>query len=172
MALAPAIVIATVAAVIVATNIAAAGTQATARKLTAQEQRAPCAELITNEEIRSLRRRDVLAQVSGDSPGSSICGWEDPKGAGAGFIVARQTAAWFKYEDTSGPKESFDIRRKAYDSVVGTDPVPGIGLEARITRHKELPTVLIRRAADVLLVTCADCNRDQTIALAKLAAAP
>jgi hypothetical protein len=152
-------------------SIAALRTQSTPQPLTADERRAPCAQLITSEEIRSLGRQDVLVQVSADAPGSSICGWEDPKRAGSGFVVTRQTAEWFKYEDTSGPKESFDARRKAYDAVVGTDPVPGLGLEARITRHEQLPTVLVRRAADVLLVMCADCNRDRLIALAKLAAA-
>ena len=166
------IAVAATAGAFAATSITAPRTQATPQTLTAEQRRAPCAELMTSERIRSLGRQDVLTQVSADSPGSSICGWEDPKRAGSGFIVTRQTAEWFKYEDTSGPKESFDVRRKAYDTVVGTDSVPGIGLEARITRHKQLPTVLIRRAADVLLVMCTDCTRDQTIAIAKLAAAP
>jgi len=139
-------------------------------KLTPADLKAPCVELITADELKTLGRKDVLTQVHHEHEGSSICGWQASETSG--FIVTRQTAEWFKYEQTSGSKESYEARRQAYDAVVGTDPVPDLGLEARITRHKQLPTVLVRRAADVIMVTCTDCSREQTIAIAKLAAKP
>jgi hypothetical protein len=138
--------------------------------LTPAQLKAPCVELITADELKTLGRKDVLTQVSQDRDGSSICGWQTSEASG--FIVTRQTAEWFKYEQVAGPKESFDLKRQAYDSVVGTDPVPGLGLEARMTRHEQVPTVLVRRARDVIYVMCTDCSREQTIALAKLAATP
>jgi hypothetical protein len=144
--------------------------QASPPALSPAQRRAPCVELTTVEEIRSLGRKDVLVKVDNELAGSSICVWEGPPGAS--FIVSRQTAEWFKYEQASGPKASFDRKRQGYDSVVGTDPVTGLGIEARITRHERVPTVLVRRATDVVYVMCTDCSRDQTIALAKLAAAP
>ena len=131
-----------------------------------------CVELITVEEVLSLGRKDVLVKVDNERTGSSICVWEGPQKSGAGFLVTRQTAAWFKYENASGPKASFDRKRQAYDSVVGTDPLPGLGIEARITRHERVPTVFARRAADVVYLMCGDCSRDQTITLAKLAVTP
>jgi hypothetical protein len=144
----------------------AAGVQPPA--LTPAQLRAPCVALVTPEEVRSLGRKDVLTQVS-DEHGSSICGWEGDRTA---FVVSRQGPEWFKYEQVSGPKESFDLKRHGYDSAIGTDPVNGLGLEARITRHPTGKVVLVRRAADVVYVLCAECTRDQTIALARLAAAP
>jgi hypothetical protein len=141
--------------------------------LTAAQKNLPCVELITAEEIRSLKRRDVLVQASEDLAGSSSCGWaEGAQDTMVGFIVIRQTAAWFKYEDLPGPKESFDLKRHGYDAVVGTEPIAGLGIEARVTKHERLPTVLVRRAADVLYVSCSNCSRDQTIAIARLAATP
>jgi hypothetical protein len=141
--------------------------------LTPEQKRAPCVELITAEEIRSLKRRDVLVQVIEDRAGASTCGWADgPQDTMAGFVVIRHTAEWFKYQDLPGPKESFDVKREGYDAVVGTEPIAGLGLEACITKHEQLPTVLMRRAADVLFVSCSNCSRDQTIAIARLAATP
>jgi hypothetical protein len=64
------------------------------------------------------------------------------------------------------------VKREGYDAVVGTVPIAGLGLEACITKHEQLSTVLVRRAADVLYVSCSNCSRDQTIAIARLAAAP
>ncbi|HJR58627.1 MAG TPA: hypothetical protein VJ813_04495 [Vicinamibacterales bacterium] len=134
--------------------------------LSAAQLRAPCVPLVTVEEVRSLGRKEILTQVSHDHPGSSLCGWEGP--GGSTFVVTLQNAKWFEYAGSAGAKESFDERRKAYDEVVGTDPVTGLGLEARITRHERLPVVMVRRAADVVYVMC-DCSREQTIAIATLA---
>jgi hypothetical protein len=141
--------------------------------LTAEQRRAPCAALVTAEEIRALGRKDVLVQVTQDRAGSSICGWQtSPPNGEAGFIVTLQTAAWFAYEQVANAKESYDLKRHGYDSAVGTDPVPGLGLEARMTRHPQLAVVLVRRANDVIYVTCTDCSKAQSIALAKAAATP
>jgi hypothetical protein len=151
-------------------SAALVSTVQTPPKLTPADLKAPCVELITADELKTVGRKDVLTQVHHEHEGSSVCGWQTSETSG--FIVTRQTAEWFKYEQTSGPKESFEARRQAYDAVVGTDPVPDVGLEARITRHKQLPTVLVRRAADVIMVMCPGCSPEQTIAIAKLAAKP
>ena len=141
--------------------------------LTPPRRGAPCAGLMTDVEIRSLGRRDVLVVVSHDRPGSSICGWADgPLDTPAGFTVTLQTAEWFASERVAGPKESFDLKRQGYDTVVGTEAVDGLGLEARVTKHQHLPTVMVRRATDVVYVSRNDCTRDRTIAIARVAAAP
>jgi hypothetical protein len=131
---------------------------------------ARCDELISPSELQSVKRNDTLSRVD-DSRGSSICMWEGPGGDG-GFILTLQTADWFKFEEASGPKDSFDRKRKGYDAVAGTEPIPGVGLEARITKHEHAPTVMVRRNADIFYLMCTDCSRDQSIALAKLAASP
>jgi hypothetical protein len=138
--------------------------------LTPAQLKAPCVELITPAEVRELGRKDVLTRVSHDTPGSSLCSWEAPPDQT--FVIGRQTAEWFKYEQVSGPKESFDLNRHGYDATVGTDPVPNLGIEARVTRHKEMPTVMVRRAADVVYVWCAGCTREQAIAVARKAITP
>ena len=144
-----------------------AGLEQALPPLSAQDLRAPCVGLVTVEEVRSLGRKEVLTRVSHDQPGMSLCGW-GPEGGS--FVITLQTAEWFKFESSAGPRESFDLRRHGYDATVGTDPVSGIGLEARITRHERLPVLLVRREKDVISVMC-DCSREQTIAIAKLAVA-
>ena len=141
-----------------------------APKLEGANHTAPCAQLVTADALASIGRSDVLTQVSQDHAGSSVCGWQ--ASATSGFVVTRQTSEWFKYENTGGPKASFDLKRKSYDDVVGTDAVDGLGLEARITKHPQMPTVMVRRTNDVIYVMCTDCSREQTIAIAKLAARP
>ncbi len=141
--------------------------------LTPAQRAAPCGGLMTDDEIRSLGRKDVLVTVSHDQPGSSICGWAaGPQNSPAGFTVTLQTAEWFASERVAGPGESFDLKRHGYDAVVGTEAVAGLGLEGRVTKHQHLPMVMVRRATDVVYVNCNDCTRDRTIAIARLAAAP
>lgn len=132
---------------------------------------ARCDALITPEELKSLGRDNTLIKAD-ESRGSSICMWEGAAENSGGFILTLQTAEWFKFEQASGARESFDRRRQGYDAAVGTEAIPNLGLEARITRHERAPTVMIRRSDDNVYLMCTDCSRDQSIALAKLAAAP
>jgi hypothetical protein len=130
-----------------------------------------CDELMTADEVRALGRSDTLTKVE-DNRGSSICLWEGPAEKGGSFILTLQTADWFDFEQASGPQDSFDRKRKAYDDVIGTDPVPDLGLEARLTRHNPAPTLMVRRRSDVVYLMCTDCSRDQAIAIGRVAAAP
>ena len=140
--------------------------------LTPPRRGAPCAGLMTDVEIRP--RPEGRARRGESRPARIvICGWADgPLDTPAGFTVTLQTAEWFASERVAGPKESFDLKRQGYDTVVGNEAVDGLGLEARVTKHQHLPTVMVRRATDVVYVSRNDCTRDRTIAIARVAAAP
>jgi hypothetical protein len=133
--------------------------------------RAPCAALVTDAEIRALGRSDVLTR-SEDRSGASVCEWlASPPDTAKGFVVSRETDKAFARDEVSAAA-SFDMTRKAYDSVVGTDPIPDLALEARMSRQENGPVLFFRTTTDVVTVTRGGCSRDELIAIGRAAATP
>ncbi len=128
---------------------------------------------------RLLPRAKVVA-VFGDAyhltfaaaprPDASSCEWtREVNGYAIGFIL--HGPAEFADAKVAGPKEYFAVELGfASCGNDGGSPVPGLGLEARICGSGPLGgTIVVRRAKDVLVFGCVDCDRNKLVTLARAA---
>jgi hypothetical protein len=145
---------------------------ATALTLSPEQQRAPCVRVLPPTDVKAEGRKELLVEVLHPRPAFSACTWRTTVDEQSGFSLTVVTEPEFMNNDIAGPAAYFAAERKLLGGDV--QPITGVGVEAVIAESKYTPPVLlIRRATDVLRLSCYDwtCSRDVALALMRRAVA-
>ena len=133
-------------------------------------QRLLCEQLLPREKVVAVLGDAYHLTFAGDPrPDFTSCEWKRSATDNPVGFVTRGPAE-FRDAQLNGPAEYFAAESRMDRCANGPrTSVPGIGLETRICGQASSFTAIIRRAKDVLVLSCPNCTRDQVLALARAA---
>ena len=128
-----------------------------------------CEQLLPREKVvAALGDGYHLTFASDPRPDFTSCEWKRSERDAAVAFMTRGPAE-FRDAQVNGPAGYFaaESRLQSCGGQPRGGAVSGIGLEARVCGSGRFYTVIIRRAKDVLTLSCPDCTRDQVLVLAR-----
>ena len=127
-----------------------------------------CERLLPRAEVvGTLGDRYRLVEANDPRPGFSFCDWKQPTDDNP-FSLRVYAEPEFTSEKVKGPQGFFalEVSLSPCQHSPG-EPLKGIGEQALLcSSGGSYFTVIVRRAADVLVLSCFTCRREQMIALA------
>jgi hypothetical protein len=150
----------------------AAGAQTTDVVVRREGLRLLCEQLLPHDEVVAVLGDGYHLTFANDPrPDFTRCEWKRSEKESAVALMTRGPAE-FRDAQVNGPTEYFaaESRLQSCGGQPRGGAVTGIGLEARVCGSGRTYAAIIRRAKDVLTLSCPDCTREQVIALARAAA--
>ena len=142
------------------------------KDLDASMRKTPCVGLLTPDEVRSLKRPEVLVDVFDQRPGFSWCEWRSTTSKQTGFMFTVMSREQFAEHKTATAAGYLAAERTALAATFQPEPLAGVGDEAiAVMLVPTQPFIMVRRGEQVLTINCVGCSREQAVALARLAAA-
>jgi len=143
--------------------------EAVAHEPDPQMRNAPCVQMLTEAEVRTAKRTEVLVDAV-RRPGYSLCEWRATSALNTGFFVAVTTASEFKARGFAGASSYFAAEKKAMTTTFSPEVLYGLGNDAIQAEQLRQGVAMVRTGETVVTVTCFECNRFDAIVLARLAA--